>query len=522
MSGAANLANKLVKYCKENIKYLILSAILIFVLVEIFLIKLGGLATIPQWLLDLKYLIVAAIVVGGIVISLAINYVFRKGWSPQKIFLAFVIPIGLLLMIFFPVGRVPDEYFHFARAYGVSQGQLVADLRENGMGGSEFSENVMKAVHWERDLTYGQYLDNFKYVVKDGDAKNFERYTNTAQYPFLTYLPQAAGIKVASAMNLPVLWMALFGRLFNFAVWVALMFFAIKLMPFKKMSVLFFAFMPMMLQESISLSADPLVNGAAFLLISYVLHLRYGVDRLMNIKDWSILSILIMIVSVCKIIYMPICLVVFLIPKERFKSKKIKYIGIGILAAAAILITALWVMTSIKYQLRPDDGVNASLQIKYGLGAPLEVIKAVIRTLANNLYIFIENISCNPLGWKDIPIDSWCPAIMTIMLVLVGVLDVAKTKIKKYDKLCMGIITFLVVALIFAAEYLTWTPVSGAGVDGIQGRYFIPILIPIFMMINASTLKFDLSKIFRYIFLIVVAIDFYAIITVFFAHVLGM
>lgn len=521
MSGVANFINKLVKYCKDNIKYLILSGVLIFVLVEIFLIKLGGLATIPQWLLDLKYLIVAAIVVGGIAITLAINYVFRKGWSPQKIFLTFVIPIGFLLMIFFPVGRVPDEYFHFARAYGVSQGQLVADLKEQGMGGSEFSENVMKAIHWERDLTYSQYLENFKYVVNDGDVKNFERYTNTAQYPFLTYLPQATGIKVASAMGLPVLWMALFGRLFNFAAWAVLMFFAIKLIPFKKLSVLFFVFMPMMLQESISLSADPLVNGAAFLLISYVLHLRYSVDRLINIKDWSILSILVILVSVCKIVYMPICLVVFLIPKERFKSKKVKYIGIGVLAVVVVLITMLWIMASIKYQLRPDDGVNAPAQIKYSLNAPLEVAKTVIRTLANNLYIFIENISCNQLGWEDIPMDSWCPAIMTIMLVLIGVLDVTKTKIKKYDKLCMGIITFLVVALVFAAEYLTWTPVGGAGVDGIQGRYFIPILIPIFVMVNVSTLKFDLSKIFRYIFLILIAIDFYAIITVFFAHVLG-
>lgn len=511
--------NKIIEYCKDNAKYLILSGVLVAILAETFLIKLGGVENPPQWLVNFKYLIAFVIVIGGMVVTLAVNYVFRKKWSLPKIFLVFVIPIGLMLMAIFPVGRVPDEIFHFARAYGVSQGQLVADFKEDGTGGSVFSENVLKAIHWEKDLTYRDYLENFKYTVNNNDNTNFERYTNTAQYPFLTYLPQAVGIKIADTMGLPVLWMALFGRLFNFMVWVILMYFAIKLMPFKKLSVLFLAFLPMMLQESISLSADPIVNGAAFLLIAYVLHLRYGVERAVNFKDWSILGVLALVVSVCKIVYAPICLALFLIPEKRFKQKRTKYIGIGILAIVVIAVTMLWTMMAMKYHLRPDEGVSVTGQAEYIMLAPFEFVKIMIRTLANNLYVFMENIVCNPLGWKDIPMDSWCPAILIIMLVLVAVFDTAKEKIKKYDKLCMGIIATAVTLLIFVVEYLAWTQVGGGGVDGIQGRYFIPILIPIFMIINSATLKFDLSKIFRYTFVTLIFIDFYAIITVFYAHI---
>jgi hypothetical protein len=36
--------------------------------------------------------------------------------------------------------------------------------------------------------------------------------------------------------------------------------------------------------------------------------------------------------------------------------------------------------------------------------------------------------------------------------------------------------------LIFLTQYMTWTPVGAARVDGVQGRYFIPML-PILLLL---------------------------------------
>ena len=83
----------------------------------------------------------------------------------------------------------------------------------------------------------------------------------------------------------------------------------------------------------------------------------------------------------------------------------------------------------------------------------------------------------------------------------------------------MSVILLSTLALIFAAEYLTWTPVGSMEISGVQGRYFIPLLIPAFVIFN-NRIKYDLSRIYKYMFLTVIFVDIYAIITVFYAHVI--
>ena len=47
----------------------------------------------------------------------------------------------------------------------------------------------------------------------------------------------------------------------------------------------------------------------------------------------------------------------------------------------------------------------------------------------------------------------------------------------------MALAAFAAVLLIFLSEYLSWTSVGAAFVDGVQGRYFLPIalLLPLFL-----------------------------------------
>lgn len=491
---------------------------LVFVIAIVFLMKADGLPE-DLFVVKFKYLLMLGIIVFGLVLSVLCICAFEKKWRLEKIFIAFVIPVGLIMMAVFPVGRVPDEVFHFARAYGVAHGSLVSDLTESGAGGSYYSADVLAAVHWEKDLNYGMYRDNFAIFAYGDNEEVFNVYTNTSQYPFLAYLPQAIGIKIGEIFKLPVLGLALFGRLFNFLFWVLLMYYAIKLIPFKKMSVLLVMFMPMMLQESISLSVDPIINGTTFLLFSYCLNMRYSRKDFVNNKDRIILAVLCLIVSLCKMVYLPVCLTLFLIPEHMFKTKKRKYLEIGLLAFLVVALVGIWTVVAMRYQLRPGDGVSAIEQIGFVLESPLRTIKVLIRTIAENAYVYMENLVCGPMGWFDIPIDSICTMVMLCMLVMVCIMDNAGKKINNSEKTCMSVILLSTLALIFAAEYLTWTPVGSMEISGVQGRYFIPLLIPAFVIFN-NRIKYDLSRIYKYMFLTVVFVDIYAIITVFYAHVI--
>jgi uncharacterized membrane protein len=69
---------------------------------------------------------------------------------------------------------------------------------------------------------------------------------------------------------------------------------------------------------------------------------------------------------------------------------------------------------------------------------------------------------------------SWAPAIM---LTAVTLTESGIIKIKKKHKIYIAIILFVISILIWTALYLSFTPVGYPYVVGVQGRYFIPLVL---------------------------------------------
>ena len=59
------------------------------------------------------------------------------------------------------------------------------------------------------------------------------------------------------------------------------------------------------------------------------------------------------------------------------------------------------------------------------------------------------------------------------------------------DKLVNGIIFISTIILMFTSLYVQWTPLGASFIDGVQGRYFIPLLIPIAILANNSYIKIN-------------------------------
>ena len=69
-----------------------------------------------------------------------------------------------------------------------------------------------------------------------------------------------------------------------------------------------------------------------------------------------------------------------------------------------------------------------------------------------------------------------------IMLILFAQRD-ETLKIKKIDRWIFVLVFFVITILIFTSLYMQWTPYGEEVVDGIQGRYFLPIMLLISVMI---------------------------------------
>ena len=496
------------KVLKNNYKYILLSFILIIISLFTLRTKLDMIASLSMH----RYLLYIIIILVGLLLSFGIFYAFKKNFKIEKIFLTIVIPIGIMYMFIIPIGRVPDEQNHFYRAYEISKGYFTSLKIETGRAGNYFSSNFKYVL--DVNNNYDKELKNMN--LKVDDTKEFYIFTNTSLYAFVSYLPQTIGIKIGSILNLPIFWIAMLGRITNFAFWVLLMYFSIKKMPFKKLSILVICFLPMMLQEAVSLSADTITIGMSFFLISYILSIKYDDKKKLEKKDKIILSLSAITLSLCKIVYMPLCLLMFLIPENKFINKKRKYIEIGVLAAIVVIINVIWLAISSGYLIDFNEGVNAAEQVKFILCNPIKYIEIIFVSIYSYFGIYMFGLVGGSLCNFDVVLSDIYSYLLIIILILTCALD--STKLKKYDKISMGLIILIVSALIFTSLYVQWTPVANYVVDGVQGRYFIPLLIPIITFLNITNLKFDLNSKMKYLYLVVVFINVFAIISLLIAH----
>lgn len=403
----------------------------------------------------------------------------KKNYPLEKIFLLIIIPIGLLYLIFIPVGQVPDEHNHYARSYSISEGYLVSSVTEEGYGYAKLPNQVYNLLIAKRNNSYKITFNNIKEKY-DGEESNIF-FTNTSLYNFIVYIPQVTGIIIGKILHLPILLIAYLARLFNFIVYTILIYFSIKLIPFLKKYIIFFALLPISIQEAISISSDALTISLAIFLISYILYLKYNSKKIISNKEYILLFIISFILSMCKIVYFPLVFFVLILPKEKFKTKKERLLKLFLIIFFCILINGLWTLYASRYLVETNVGVNAKEQVLFLITHPIKYLIIILRTIKGSTVDLIYQLYGRYLLLIDLDIIKFYPLIS--ILISIYLIATNEKKLEKKDRLLSIFIFICVIALIFTSLYIQWTPLKRNVIWGLQGRYYIPImlLIPLFV-----------------------------------------
>lgn len=405
------------------------------------------------------------------------------GGKLENKFLLVAIILGILFIVVLPPGQSPDDINHYRRAYAISKGVLVAGERidDDGAVGSSLPIEIEGL---EKLPSKGSY-ERVGEAIFSGDSgeETEQAYTSAALYNFVCYLPQALGALVGRVLNFSVMGTAYLMRIFNFVVWVLLMYFAIKILPKFKIMAVFVALFPITLQEATSLSPDALTIGLSFFLVAYVLNLAYSKKGVMEKHEIGILYALAILIGLCKIVYFPLVLLYLVIPEERFGSKKRRWMHLGIIAGVSVLINLVWLAFSSGLLTETNPGVDSKEQLLGIVKNPFRYLVTILKTINAQWQLWLYNMFGILIGAFSFNL----PGILFVPSFAIFVLLLAQRdeslELKKFDR-CIFMTTFFsIVFLIFTSLYLQWTAVGASQVDGIQGRYFLPILMLIPLMI---------------------------------------
>ena len=437
---------------------------------------------------------------------------FIESSSPQKLFLCLSIPAILLFVITIPALQGFDEATHFLRAYQVSTGDFVSERFGKRAGGpipinvsnmndaalNDLIRSAQSGLHEKAHIGY--YKTYLKENHPDKNIVN-KYFAGSAVYSPVSYAPQSIGIFLARTLRLPLLSYIYIGRILNAAVFIALAYLAIRLAPKGKWALFAVAALPTTLTAASTLSPDALLNGAALVLVA--LFLKALFDRA-EIKPKYILGMFgaIAVLSLTKQTYFILALLpLFLPPKRVYGSIKRYIFWNALLLLMAIGLTTVWysqVGDVAKYgylDTRPTLNVSPVAQEHYILHNPINYAGTLAWEILghfNHQYLQLAGF----LTWKGILMPEYI--IFLIYLGLVASFLISRSEVEKSDlslpdrsrriaSLGPLAVAAIIIIIIYTGLYIYFSTVKEQQIEGVQGRYFIPLiglLLPAVMLLG--------------------------------------
>lgn len=435
------------------------------------------------------YSVILIVFILGIYIVSSIIY-YKKGMKIENIFIMVAPLTCIFFLVTMPTFKNHDEYYHWLKAYEVSQGTLMTP-QEDGVQGSMMPEGVSKVfpTDWIK-LDY-QMMKELLDIKLNEENKGILNPETAAVYSFVQYIPQATGIALARLVTDNVYLITYGGRIINMIFALLVLYFAIKLMPFGKKMLLIPAMIPIAIEGFTSLSPDAMTISVAFFYIAYILHLAFGTKKQLEIKEKAILLVSSVVIALCKIVYIPLVGLILIIPKEKFKNEgnKNKILNFCVIAGIAVMINLIWLAISSRYLSTFREG-DSKIQVLLALQNPLLYIQNVLYTFNLNGSKYLLSLFGAELGWGElIKLYSIVPyAFLGIYLFTAITDNELKDKFKRYQIIWISLVVLAIVGLIFTSLYVQWTTVGQTSIAGIQGRYFLPIL-PLIMLLLGSVVK---------------------------------
>ena len=152
----------------------------------------------------------------------------------------------------------------------------------------------------------------------------------------------------------------------------------------------------------------------------------------------------------------------------------------GIAFSLAFVATGLWSMM-IRNLYIPVHGANAPEQLSLLMADPWDFVKIVIDTLEEYWRGYILSF-VGILGFLDTMLPSWIYYSYPLVLAGTALFDRGcGQSMNEKQRLWIIAICIGVFLLIHLSMYLIWTKPGEEIIEGVQGRHFLPIAVPMLL-----------------------------------------
>ena len=415
--------------------------------------------------------------------------VFVKKCKVETTVLVSLLFLGLIYNFLLLPYMAPDERTHIDMTYRYSN-----DLLGIPYTGNEVT--LAKRVDDTKiELVENPALSNYYIVFNEllqgvqDDSLVITNTTANTYAPIFVYLPAVLGMTLARLLGFGSIAMLMLARWCNLAFFAVCVWWCMKKLPFGKMALAVIALFPMTIQQCNSFSYDAVITSILFLFSTYIICMTYE-DKPIKISDAAIVSVLSGLLVYGKSgVYLPVCLAALLIPTKKFGCLWKKLAVAGSLMGIAMLsyinrnsgtVTQVMATTAETSAVGATAGnaVSMGYTVGFFLQNPWKLIQMLCNTVADKSEFYLESIVGQKMGWVEIEI-SRVIFVGFLVLFMISMLKVRGEKqyVTSGQKWWISIVCLLSAGMILMGMLLTWTPFGHVSIEGVQGRYFTPLLL---------------------------------------------
>ncbi len=435
-----------------------------------------------------------------LILGVAFFFFYRDGFKTEKLHIYFAVAasiLGTIIIIAQPATTLysPDDQIHYQRTidwFWSNPKYTVGEFASTDIG---MANNIGRDAIFSAEEQAEQ--------ARQMDSRELSTATKAGNlyptYDKVIYLPSAIGYYLAKSVGLPFSIYFRVGKLFGLLSYVLLIAYAIKILKFGKRILALLALIPSCIFIASQYSYDPIVFSGLAVFFAKVLNLIFDKKERFTFGNAIIIIASISYAAFAKAVFAPFMLLVLFIPKDKFTNEKqCKYAKAGLIAVM-ILLLATFVLPALSGEMSGDlRGGDTSVTKQMGLVVthPFEYTELL---RANSFELFSDRMfSMSTLGrfgyMPNSLLDSNLYYIFFIVMILVCFLDNGGNKLEKKHRIAILSLIAFVIILIWTAMYLSFTPVGLGIINGVQSRYFTPLLFPLLLCLQSKSIKNNIKE----------------------------
>lgn len=441
------------------------------------------------------------------VLGLMVNYILLKkkeGYltkKPEWVFAVSAFCLGSLLICGIGTNQVGfDEYAHAKTAYDLSFGSTI----ETTEAAMQMKGNLLPYFNNPEERAL---VEAYEQRMVEEIAPDITHQSRMVRTETRVYYPMAAGFYLGRVLHVDFATMVAMAKFGNLLAYITVVWLAIRLAKQYKLLLVLIGLLPNNLFIAASITYDAVVTS--FLLLASVLMLNEILEPHRKLQWTNLLLMLFCFEIGClsKPIYIVMALMLLFFGKDKFEGRWQEVILKGaVIAMAGLMLYNIFCPTPVaggdyalvsnfSYAGDPrNTGSSVTGQIQYILSNPLNYTVLLLKSMGTMLLDYVT-ASVPFVGYAYLGFAAgWVNWLCIILAVVAAIYTSREDQYFVRDehnllrRSAIGmkyiilnlIMCFGVTAIVWTSMYVSYTAVGADVIEGVQGRYFIPLFLPFF------------------------------------------